>query len=386
MRAVANNAITVVPVEGAKLWQAFHRLPHRLYAGDPNWVPPLFLERQTHFQAKHNAFFQHAKVNFWLALKDGEPVGRITAQIDFLHLEQHHDATGHFGFLEAIDDGDVFAALLDKGEEWLRGEGMRRVLGPVSFNMWDEPGLLVEGFDTPPRVMMGHHLPYYQNRIVERGYVPVQDVLAYDRPLHAPFGPRLEKMIAKGRQKHSYVLRPVRMDKAGLAQDMRLIHDIINDAWHDNWGFVPITDAEIEEIGTVFKLVLNPAAVAIAEYDGEPAGMAMMLPDINTMIKDLGGHLFPFGIVKLLWRLKVNGVKTTRLAMMGVRRKLHTTPAGAIIALLLIQSVQQAPSYRKAKTSELSWILDSNEPMKRMLEAFGCVVTKRYRIFEKAIG
>lgn len=383
---MTNGSVAIVPVEGAKLWKAFHRLPHRLYAGDPNWVPPLRIERETHFQPKHNAFFKHAKAAFWLALKDGEPAGRITAQIDFLHLEQHHDLTGHFGFLEAIDDADVFAALLGKGEEWLRGEGMERVLGPVSFNMWDEPGLLVEGFDTPPRIMMGHHLPYYQHRIAEQGYTPIQDVLAYQRSAREPFGETLEKMIEKGRKKHSFVLRPIRMDKANFPKEMELVRGIINDAWSDNWGFVPITYEEIEEIGTLFKLILKPEALVIVEYDGEPAGVAMMLPNINEFTKDLNGKLFPFGIVKLLWRLKTRNVKSGRLALMGVRKKHRTTPAGAVIALLMIKACQKTAYVVRAETAELSWILDSNQPIRRMLEAFGCHINKRYRIYQKAFG
>jgi hypothetical protein len=379
------SAICVVPVEGARLWRAFHRLPHTLYANDPNWVPPLFVERETHFQANHNAFYKHAKVAPFLALKDGEPVGRMTAQIDFLHLEQHHDATGHFGFLEAIDDAAVFAALLDRGEEWLKGEGMTRVLGPVSFAMWDEPGLLVDGFDSPPNVMMGHHLPYYQGRILEQGYSPVQDVLAYSRSATLPFSDGLERMIEKGLRKHSLVMRAIRMDKASFPNEIALIRDIINDAWADNWGFVPITYDEIAEIGTLFKLVLKPEALVIAEYDGEPVGVAMMLPNINEFITDLRGKLLPFGIVKLIWRLKTQHVKTGRLALMGVRRKFRTTPAGAIIALLMIKACQKTDYVAHAERAELSWILDSNEPIKRMLEAFGCHVSKRYRIFEKAL-
>lgn len=378
-------SVTVVPVESAAQWKAFHRLPHRIYANDPNWVPPLFIERETHFQLNHNAYLKHAKASFWLALRDGEPVGRMTAQIDFLHLETHNDATGHFGFLEAFDDAEVFGALLAQGEAWLRNEGMKRVFGPVSFNMWDEPGLLVDGFDTPPNVLMGHHLPYYQDRIREQGYTPVQDVLAYERSAKEPFSAILEKMIEKGARKHTFAMRPIRMDKENFPKEIELIRDIINDAWADNWGFVPITFAELEEIGTLFKLILKPEALVIAEYDGEPVGVAMMLPNINEFIKDLKGKLFPFGIFKLLWRLKTKKVTSGRLALMGVRRKFRTTPVGAVIAVMMIKACQKTDYVRNAETAELSWILDSNEPMKRMLEAFNCHVSKRYRIFEKAL-
>ena len=385
MSPAGQTPITVVPVESAAQWGDFHRLPHRLYAKDPNWVPPLFLERISHFQPKHNAFYQHAKVACFLALKNGDVVGRITAQIDFLHQEQHHDFTGHFGFLEAIDDPAVFAALLAQAATWLKNEGMRRIVGPVSFAMWDEPGLLVEGFDTPPNVLMGHHLPYYQARIREQGFTPVQDVLAYERSAKEPFSPILEKMIEKGRSKHALTLRPIRLDKVNFPKEVAIICDVINDAWADNWGFVPITHAEIEEIGSLFKLFLKPEALVIAEYDGEPVGVAMMLPNLNEIIKDFKGKLFPFNIIKLIWRLKTKGVKSGRLALMGVRRKFRTTPAGAVIALLMIKACQKTDYVSKAETAELSWILDSNEPIKRILEAFGCHVSKRYRIFEKAL-
>lgn len=383
MTPAATTDVTVVPVESAADWRAFHRLPHRLYANDPNWIAPLLLERQVHF--KHSAYFQHAKVSVWLALKDEVPVGRMTAQIDELHLKQHNDATGHFGYLEATDDPAVFAALLARGEAWLKENGMKRAVGPVSFAMWDEPGLLVEGFDTPPNVMMGHHLPYYQDRIREQGYSTVQDVLAYERPAQQPFSDTLEKMIEKGRKKHSFVMRPIRLDKVNFPKEIALIQEIINDAWSDNWGFVPITYAEIEEIGNLFKLVLKPESLVIAEYDGEPSGVAMMLPNIAEHTRDLNGRLFPFGLLKLIWRMKYKGVKSGRLALMGVRRKYRTTPAGAVMALMMIKTCQQTEIVRKAETAELSWILDSNEPIKRMLEAFGCHVSKRYRIFEKAL-
>lgn len=385
MSSAAETAVTVVPVESAAQWGDFHRLPHRLYANDPNWVPPLFLERISHFQPAHNAFYKHAKVAPFLALKNGQVVGRMTAQIDELHLKQHNDATGHFGFLEAVDDASVFQALLAKGEAWLKSEGMRRAVGPVSFALWDEPGLLVEGFDTPPNVLMGHHLPYYQPRILEQGYSPVQDVLAYERSAQEPFSPILEKMIAKGRGKHTLSLRPIQLDKVNFPKEVALICDVINDAWADNWGFVPITYAEIEEIGSLFKLFLKPEALVIAEYDGEPVGVAMMLPNLNEIIKDFKGKLFPFNIIKLIWRLKVKGVKSSRLALMGVRRKFRTTPLGAVIAVLMIKACQKTEYVRNSETAELSWILDSNEPMKKMLVAFGCHVSKRYRIFEKAI-
>jgi hypothetical protein len=172
-------SVEIVPVQTKPQWHDFHHLPFAIYRGDPNWVPPLLLERKFHFQPKHNPFFQHAHAAFFLAYRDGVPVGRITAQIDQLHLERYQDATGHFGFIEAVDDPEVFAALLGAAEDWLRGQGMKRAIGPVSFSLWDQPGLLVDGFDTPPYVMMNHHRPYYSGHIAANGYQKAEDLIAY---------------------------------------------------------------------------------------------------------------------------------------------------------------------------------------------------------------
>ncbi len=378
--------ITVVEVETKALWRAFHALPQAIYRDDPHFVPPLLLERQFHFDPKHNAFFKHAKSKFWLALKDGVPAGRITAQIDALHLAQHNDATGHFGFLEGINEPAVFAALLAAAEAWLKSESMRRAVGPVSFNMWDEPGLLVEGFNSPPNVMMGHHLPYYEALITAQGYSKAQDLLAYEYPVKKPFAENVQRLVAKMQAKHSFVFRPARMDKKNFPQDVALIRDIINDAWAENWGFVPMNEAEVEEIASLVKVFLKHDALVIGEYDGEPIGVAMMPPNINECARDLNGKLFPFGIAIFLWRLTVSGVRSGRLALVGVRRKYWSSPVGAIVALMMIQTCQKSDFARKAETGELSWVLDSNERVKAVIAQFGATVSKRYRIFEKALA
>lgn len=380
-----DGAVTVVPVEDKALWRAFHRLPHDIYKNDPNWVAPLNLERKIHFDKAHNPFFQHAKGAFWLAMRGGVPVGRITAQIDELHLAQHNDATGHFGFIEGIDDAAVFGALLREAETWLKSQGMRRALGPVSFAMWDEPGLLVDGFDNPPNVMMGHALPYYQGRILAEGYSPAQDLLAYGYPIHQPFPPTLQRLIARAQDKHKFHFRPARFDKQHFASEIALILDIMNDAWAENWGFVPMTKAEIDDMASVFKFLLRPDALVIAEYEGEAAGFAMMIPNLNEAIRDLKGRLFPFGVLKMLWRLKVSGVSSGRMAMMGVRRKWWRSPVGAIVALMIIQKAKTGDFVRRAEQAELSWILDSNERIKHVLKSVGASVIKRYRIYQKAL-
>lgn len=380
------GAVEVVPVDSRALWRAFHDLPANLYKADPHWVPPLRLERRLHFSPAHNPFFKHARAAFWLARRDGVPVGRITAQIDELHLRQHGDATGHFGFIEAIDDAEVFAALLATAERWLADNGMRRVLGPVSFSMWDEPGLLVDGFDSPPNVMMGHALPYYQQRIAALGYAPAQDLLAYSYDNHAPLPDKLGRLVERARQKRDFVFRPIAADRRRQTADIAAIRDVLNDAWAENWGFVPITEAEVADIAVMFRYLLEPDALVIAEYAGEVAGVGMMLPNLNELIADLGGKLLPFGFLKLYWRLKTHRARSGRLALLGVRRKWWDSPMGAIMALMIIEQAKASNFARGVRTAELSWILDSNVRIKAVLAEVGATVSKRYRIYEKTLG
>ena len=380
------SAVTVLRVEGRAMWRAFHHLPHQLYKDDPNWVPPLLIDRRMHFSKARNPFFQHAEVECWLACRDGVPVGRITAQIDALHLARHKDGTGHFGYIEAVDDPAVFAALITTAEAWLHAKGMRRCVGPISFSMWDEPGLLVEGFDTPPSVLMGHALPYYQARLAALGYTPVQDLLAYDYDTSHPIAPAMARVIERASGQHKFQFRTIRMDRKNFKGEVDLLLDILNDAWSDNWGFVSMTQAEIDDVAALFRFILRPEAVVIAEYDGEAAGFCLTLPNINEAIADLNGRLFPFGIVKLLWRLKVSGIRSARMSMMGVRRKWQNSSVGAALAMSIIQRSRDSHSARKVLRGELSWILDSNHRIKHMLPLVGAAVYKRYRIFERPLG
>ncbi|MDB5740225.1 MAG: yghO [Alphaproteobacteria bacterium] len=376
--------VTIVPVETAAQWHDFHHLLFKIYAHDPQWVAPLLLERKFHFQAKHNPFFQHAKAAFFLAYRGKEPVGRITAQIDQLHLDRYNDATGHFGFLEAVDDAEVFAALIAAAEGWLRENGMRRVIGPVSFSLWDQPGLLVDGFDSPPSVMMGHHLPHYEKHIVAAGYHQAEDLIAYRYGPEAPTA-TLEKLLARAMRGGEITLRNIRMDKEHFDSEIAMMLDIINDAWSDNWGYVPMTKAEIDDMAGILKVLLRPGDVAIAEYQGKPAAFAAIFPNLNEAIRDMNGRLFPFNIFKLLWRMKVSRTKTARMPMMGVRKSLQASPIGAALALSVIKSVRDFNFARGVVDSELSWILARNTRVRHVIEMVGGVPYKTYRVFEKPL-
>jgi GNAT superfamily N-acetyltransferase len=375
--------VEIVPVQTKQQWRDFHHLPFKIYRDDPQWVAPLLLERKFHFQPKHNPYFQHARAAFFLAYRGGDPVGRITAQIDQLHLERYHDATGHFGFIEAIDDSEVFAALLRAAEDWLRQNGMKRAIGPVSFSLWDQPGLLVDGFDTPPYVMMNHHRPYYAGHIAANGYQKAEDLIAYR------YGPQAslkswDRLMARAMRGGEITLRNIHMDKR-FKDEVAMLLDIINDAWSDNWGYVRMTQAEIDELAGVLKLLLRPGDVAIAEYQGKPAAFTAIFPNLNEAIRDMNGRLFPFNWIKLLWRMKVKRPKTARMPMMGVRKSLQATPIGAALALSVIRSVREFNFSNGVEDSELSWILERNDRVRHVIEMVGGVPYKTYRVYEKPI-
>ena len=376
-------ALEIVPVQTKQQWRDFHHLPFKIYEGDPQWVAPLLLERKFHFQPKHNPYFQHARAAFFLAYRGATPVGRITAQIDQLHLERYNDATGHFGFIEAVDDAEVFSALLSAAENWLRQNGMKRAIGPVSFSLWDQPGLLVDGFDTPPYVMMNHHRPYYAGHIAANGYQKAEDLIAYR------YGPQAslkswDRLMARAMRGGEITLRNIHMDKR-FKDEVAMLLDIINDAWSDNWGYVRMTQAEIDELAGVLKLLLRPGDVAIAEYQGKPAAFTAIFPNLNEAIRDMNGRLFPFNWIKLLWRMKVKRPKTARMPMMGVRKSLQATPVGAALALSVIRSVREFNFSNGVEDSELSWILERNDRVRHVIEMVGGVPYKTYRVYEKPI-
>lgn len=349
-------------------------------------MAPLLAERKLHFSRKHNPFFRHAEAAFWVAYSQGQPIGRITAQIDQLHLERYHDNTGFFGFIEAIDQQEVFDQLLAEAEKWLVSHGLRRALGPVSFSMWDQPGVLVDGFDRPPSVMMNYALPYFATRIEQASYRPAQDLIAYEYDGSHPFPKLALNLVERGRSNPNIVVRSISKRGKDIERETALLLDIINDAWSDNWGFVPMTTAEIKDLATVFRFLLRSEDVAIAEYKGEPVAFALIIPNLNEIIADLGGRLVPFGWARLLWRLKIKSPRTARMPLMGVRRRFQETPLGASLALLVIDATRRFNIANGTPVGELSWILDQNERAKHVINIVGAKPIKRYRIFEKALG
>lgn len=379
--ALAGAALRVDEVEGRSLREAFLRLPWTIYADDPAWIAPLLAERRWHL-SRRRPYFAHARARFWLASRAGEPVGRISAQIDGLHLERHRDATGFFGMLEARDDPEVFAGLFAVAERWLASEGLRRVRGPFSLSINEECGLLVEGFDRPPSVMMGHGRPYYPARVEALGYAGVKDLLAYR--LADDFAMPAVTRAVLARARADVRVRP--LNRAALRDELRALREVFEDAWAENWGFVPFTPEEFADLGRTFRFLVPDTLVQIAEVDGAIAGMLVLLPNVNEAIRDLDGRLLPLGWLRLLWRLKVRFPRTGRVALMGVRRRYQRSPVGGALAVLLIDAVRTAGMALGMREAELGWVLEDNAGMNGVARAIGAVATKRYRLYEKAVG
>ena len=380
MATTGETSLVLEVVTQPGQWRDFLALPHRLYADDPAWVAPLDFEQRQRFSPR-NHFFEHARMQAWIARRDGVPVGRITAQVDELHLRQHGDAAGYFGMLEAEDDPRVFAALFGAAQDWLRGQGMERVRGPFNLHVNEEVGLLVEGFSTPPFVLMGHARPWYGPQVETQGYRGVKDLLAYHiRPDFDP--PRVMTRLAE-RASERVRVRPLR--RKHLAEDAAIMRDVFNDAWEHNWGFVPLAEAEwVETVSTLGKLMPDEY-IQIAEYDGEPVAFIVALPNLNEATRDLGGKLLPFGWLKLLWRLKVRHPHSARIPLMGVRKSHQHSRLGPTLAFMVIDAVRKPMHARGVTNVEMGWILEDNDGMRNIIETIGGQAYKRYRIYEKEL-
>jgi len=379
MNDLAETRIEIKEVSGRKALNTFIRVPWSIYKDDPNWVPPLIAERKEAFSPKH-PFFKHADWRAWIAYRDGKPVGRISAQIDHLHHKQHDSKAGFFGLIEAPDDDAVFGALFKTAENWLRGQGMQQILGPFNLGINQEIGILVDGFDTPPFVMMGHSPRYYDAAIKRCGYKKAQDLLAYELDNNTLTIPRVMQALIDRSAKRVNVRCLRRKDKAA---ELEIMRDIFNDAWENNWNFTPFTREEFKAIGKELLMLLPTDFIQIAEIDGEPAAFNVLIPNINEAIADLDGRLLPFGWARLLWRLKVEFPKTARVALMGVRQKYQNTRFGPALAYMVIKAAMDAGTAKGLRRAEMSWILDHNHAVRNIIESIGGDITKRYRMYEK---
>lgn len=376
--------VVVEQVSNARDLNAFIDLPKRLYRGQRGYIAPLDMERKETLSKKKNPYFQHAEGELFVARRGGEVVGRISAQRCRLYEEKYHDATGHFGWFDSIDDINVARALIGASEGWLKAHGARRVVGPFSFSSNEESGLLVGGFDSQPMLMMPYHLPYQGGLLDSCGYAKAKDLLAYtvDKATYHAVGSSrmLDKVQSDGR------IRLRGLNMKNYKPDLAQLLQVFNDAWSENWGMVPFAQAEIEAAATSMKPLIDPDMVVIAEIDGEVAGMLVCLPNLLEAVRDFDGSLFPFGIPKLLWRLNRKTQKTARVPLMGIRKKYHGTLTGAALLPLMFHKLRGPFFARGLEQVELSWILEDNLPMRRVLEGIGAKVYKTYRVYEKALA
>ncbi|HEV8573832.1 MAG TPA: hypothetical protein VGR43_03900 [Dehalococcoidia bacterium] len=333
------------------------------------------------FSARHNPFYQHADVQLFLARRRARVVGRVSAQIDHEHNRYHGERTGFFGFLECDNDPQIASALLATAEEWLRGRGMDRVRGPLNFSVNGEVGFLVDGFNSPPQILMPYTHAYYLDLVEGCGYAKVQDLYAWrwdSQPV--PEGPA--RMVRELRSRPEVSVRIANMKR--FDQEVRTILDLYNEAWSENWGFVPATKAEARQMSRDLKLLADPHIVPFVEIDGKPAGVALAVPNLNEAIHDLDGKLFPFGFLKLLWRLKVRRVKTGRLLLLGVRKE-YRTRRYAGLAYLLCDEIYHQARKRRYQWAEFSWTLEDNHLINSLITKIGCTHYKTYRIYEKPL-
>ncbi len=372
--------ITVIAVEGAGTQRDFLHLPERIYADDPAWVAPLLLEQKQRV-FKNAPLFAHCEVAAWVAYRDGVPVGRITAQLDELQPAEADGKVGYFGMIEAVDDATVFAALTSTAEDWLRARGAACMRGPYNLSINEEIGLLVENFDTPPFIMMGHAKPYYDARLAAQGLAGIKDLLTYIvRPDFV--APDVMTKLAE-RASRNVTIRP--FNRKSKATDFEAMRDIFNDAWADNWGFVPFTPEEFEETAKLLTLLLPDDFIQMAEIDGRPVAFITAFPNLNELVGDLRGRLLPFGWAKLIWRLKVKGPRSARVALMGVRKEHQYSRLGPTLAFMVIDAVRHAMIRRGIDTVEMGWILEDNDGMRHIIEAIGSTIHKRYRVYEKRL-
>lgn len=385
---MAQDNLVITPVSGKSDMQAFIDLPWAIYANDPHWVPPLKAEVRELLTPGKNPFFGHAEAQYFLARRGDRVVGRISAHIDRLALEQPVEqgmgpGTGNFGLFEA-EDATIGAALIATAEQWLRDKGMTRVLGPISLSIWEEPGLLVSGHDHPPTVMMGHNSPTYQAMIEGAGYVPAKQLKTYELEITKSFPPLIQRIIASGEKNPRIRIRKV--EKAKFDREAAIILSILNDAWGNNWGFVPITDAEIAHTGKKLKPIVFGDLIMIAELDGEPVAFMMTLPDLNEALAPLNGSLFPFGWAKLLWWLRKPNVRTMRVPLMGVVQRLQSSRMASQLAFMMIETIRlEAISKYGSTRGEIGWVLDDNQGMNAIAEAINSTVNKLYQIYEKPL-
>ncbi len=378
--------VSIRPIFSKSDRKAFVDFPFRLYADDPHWVPPLKGEALGLITPEKNGWYSHARAQLFLAEENGKIVGRISAHLDTLALEMEPSkgfgpGVGFWGLMDAVNQ-DVFRALLAAAEGWLRDQGMTRAIGPVSQSVWEEPGLLVQGFDQDPTIMMGHARPEYQGWIEAAGYGVVKQLFTYELDITQEFPPIVQRIIKSGEKNERIRVREV--NKARFEEEAAIILSILIDAWSDNWGFIPLTPPEIKDVGVKLKPIVFNDLIRIAELDGKPVAFMITLPDLNEAIKPLKGSLLPFGWAKLLLWLRAPKVRTMRVPLMGVVKELQASRMAGQLAFMMIEYIRQASVTKYgASRGEIGWVLDDNQGMRSIAETIKSDINKIYNVYSR---
>jgi len=379
---MASSSCVVRPVQSRRDLRRFVQLPYDLYQGNHYWVPPLRVDQFEILNPRKHPFYDHGRMQLFLALDDnGDVIGRIAAIINGMHLKTHNDQTGFFGFFETQERFEIAEALLNQATSWLRSEGMHTIRGPVNPSLNEASGLLVDGFNRIPSIMMTYNLPYYEDYLLRWGFTRVMTLWAYylhQKHVHID---RLRRGAAiVYRRNPGLSVRT--LDFSRYDQEVEIIRDIFNDAWSDNWGFVPYTAREFQHLAKGMKQIIDPRICFIVEKDGEPVGFAITLPDINPVLQRLpDGRLFPFGLAKLLILTKFARVSEVRLPLMGIRKSFQ---GRALDVIAVLEIIEKTPIYGYM-AGELSWVLDENHVLRNLLTSINSVEDKQYAILEASL-
>ena len=370
----------ILPVRTAKELKEFILLPWKIYKNDPHWVSPLISERKKFFDKKKNPFFQHSEVEYFLAKKDSKVVGRIAAIVNHNHNQFHNDKVGFFGHFEVIQDYEVAKKLLDAAKDWLKSKGMESIRGPANFSTNEDVGFVVEGLNQPAVIMMSYNPAYYVEFAQNYGLKKTKDLYAYYLTTEKGLPERMLELSKKLKKKEKVVIRNINLKK--LDAELEIIKYIYNSAWSKNWGFVPMTEEEINFLAADLKAIVDPNIVFFAFVNDQPAGFSLSLPDINQILKKTKGRLFPFGLIKILWNLKIRrAIDQIRVIILGVLPEFQKKG----IELIFYADTFLNARKRGYKGGEFSWILEDNFLMRKPLEKMGAKVYKIYRMYEMRI-
>jgi hypothetical protein len=374
--------IEVVAADSKRQREQWLRLPWRLYKDYPGWVPNLLMLQRDTINVKKNPFFDHGEAQLFLAMRDGQPVGRISAQVDRRHNEHHNERTGFFGFFESENDPAIAQALLQTAESWLKHRNLDMIRGPYNLALDEEIGLQIEGFDQPAMIQMPQSQPYYAPMFDALGYTKAMDLLAYKWQITDP-PERMMKAVNQTRAAPGLTLRPINMSK--LHDEVDLILDIYTDAWSETWGYVPISRRQARKLADDLKLIADPSLVIFAEIDGETAGMVVGLPNLYEAMRDFNGFIDPIKAIKLLYRLKLRGLESGRILLFGVKHKFQRRRELIGLPFVLLHELYLRAKTKRYTWCEEGWVLENNTRLNALMPYWDAYVYKRYRIYEKPL-